>query len=98
MSNEGQNIVAKAGSKPAVTTDEIINTWRENVTCYTKEMADLYFEPVKVFSDPMNPAGPYADTILREEFSLYLTENGQSLDETIANCVQRLEDEIANLK
>ncbi len=98
VSEEGQTLVAKAGSKPAITTDAIVNTWRENITCYTKEMADLYFEPVKCFSEPMNAAGPYADTILREEFSLYLTENGQSLDDTINNCVQRLQEEIANLK
>ena len=94
---EGQKVVAAAGSKPAMTTEDIKAVWGANVPVYTDEMVDLYFEPVKVFSDPMNEAAPYATTILTEELSLYMTKNGQDLETTIANAVSRIEDEILNL-
>jgi multiple sugar transport system substrate-binding protein len=96
-SEEGQKIIAAAGSKPAMGTDAVKQVWADNIEVYTPEMVDLYFEPVKVFSDPMNEAGPFAATILTEELSLYMTEGGQDLDTTIANSVARIEDEIANL-
>lgn len=94
---EGQMAIARAGSKPAMTSDAIKATWAENVKVYTDEMVELYFEPVKVFTDPMNEAAPYANTILTEELSLYMTKNGQDLETTIANAVSRLQDEILNL-
>lgn len=94
---EGQTAVAAAGSKPAVATDAVKAVWAENIEVYTPEMVDLYFESTKVFSEPMNEAAPFTANILTEELSLYMTENGQDLDTTIANAVSRIEDEILNL-
>lgn len=96
-SEEGQKAIAKSGSKPVMATDEIKALWNENVPVYTEDMVDLYFEQTKVFCDPQNIAAPYAQTILTEELSLYMTENGQDLETTISNAVSRIEDEILNL-
>lgn len=96
-STEGQKLIAAAGSKPAMANDEVKQVWADNIEVYDADMVDLYFEPVKVFSDPLNEAGPFASTILTEELSLYMTEGGQDLDTTIANSVARIEEEIANL-
>lgn len=94
---EGQIEIAKAGSKPAMTTDAIIETWRANVPCFSKEMADLYFENTKVFIEPMNVAAPFCEHILNEELSLYMNKGGQDLDTTIRNAVTRLQREIGQM-
>ena len=94
---EGQNAVAAAGSKPALGTEEIKKTFKDNIEVYSDEQIDLYFENVKVFTEPLNLAAPYASTILTEEFSLYMTQNGQDLETTINNCVTRLQEEIDQL-
>lgn len=96
-SEEGQSAVASTGSKPAMSNDKIRQIWSEGVGIFTEEQTDLYFENTKIFSEPLNLAAPVADTVLTEELSLYMTDKGQTLDQTIANAVKRLEEEIAKL-
>ncbi len=94
---EGQTIIAEQGSKPVLNTDATRAAWLKGVEVYSEEQAELYFEPAKAFYDPQNLAAGAASTVLTEELSLYMTENGQSLDDTIKNAVTRLEEEISKL-
>lgn len=96
-SEEGQTIIAEQGSKPVLSTEATRAAWLAGVEVYSEEQAELYFEGVNAFSDPQNLASGAASTVLTEELSLYMTENGQSLEDTIKNSVERLEEEISKL-
>lgn len=93
---EGQAVIANAGSKPVFVNDEIIEEYSKlfNFDDVTKE---IFFADVKMAHEPVNEGGAYANQILTEEISLYLTKS-QDIDKTMDNLNRRLNEALEELK
>ena len=93
---EGQKIIAAAGSKPALNTKDAIDIFSESMG-FDEATKNIFFESVKVVNEPLNMGAAYAKQIISEELTLYFTD-AQDIDETMENLYARLDEALAEFR
>lgn len=94
--DEGQKIIAAAGSKPALNNDEAVEIFSQNMG-FDDATKDIFFESCPVVNEPLNMGAAYAKQIINEELTLYFTD-AQDIDVTMDNLYKRLDEALAELR